>query len=540
MIKIPPILQWGSRHGILVSDEEVAILSWRGNVLSKIAVFANDDDGAHRAEALLDGNPRKFSGQPFHILVNIIGEDYRYEKTSHLLGKLRADFHSRRIKHLFRGGSLAMSEVQGRDDGGKREDLVLFSGVLTEQKVAPWISLASRGGRMLAGVHLASHMLARGIFTHAGGKGRGCDLLITLHERGALRQTFFVNGRLRFSRVSKIDDDSSGEKIGDVLKQELERTTQYVRSLRISLARGLTVRVILPKDLLKALRERFSDGERITFKFFDAAKVGRSAGLKKPPESIGHDSSLPLHAMFSGLHLQQLASPQAMLPYWMRASARAALAAMLCYGIYAYSIPIGHYIEGYQSAGVSEGLSQQANELSRQYNAEVSGSFEEPPSSPRSMQAVSDLFSVLERIEVSPAQLLYYVGHAFRANPGAQINNISWRVANSADGNETTPIASGEDLYHIADVEGEFLEQNPGETYVDVAARGDRLMASFAEHSDISVEALSLPPSEIDRSTLSGSLADGSNVDAPVTRAFKLRVTWKAYSKERLSELTGT
>ena len=77
----------------------------------------------------LHANEKVYKGKGFHVLTNIIGEDYRFEKVAHLIGKYKTDFHARRMSQLFRNTSLRFSEVQGREERGRREDWVMFFGL---------------------------------------------------------------------------------------------------------------------------------------------------------------------------------------------------------------------------------------------------------------------------------------------------------------------------------------------------------------------------------------------------------------------------
>ena len=162
-----------------------------------------------------------------------------------MIGKYKTDFHARRMSQLFRNTSLRFSEVQGREERGRREDWVMFFGLLTEGKVVPWINALSRGDRFLAAVSAVSFVV-RPLLRRFQAVGlSGNQLLITLHENNLLRQTFYVNGNLRFSRVSKVNNESA-ESLAASVKKELERTLQYLASLKTLLKMEFPFNLSLP------------------------------------------------------------------------------------------------------------------------------------------------------------------------------------------------------------------------------------------------------------------------------------------------------
>lgn len=537
-IKIPGALQFKKKYGLLITDNEVNLVSWHKGHLERLGIFSNDDTGVARLLDFFSKNGKTYKDRAFYILVNIIGEDYRFEKVAHLIGKYRTDFHAKRMQQLFRGSQFCMSQVQGREERGRREDWVLFSGVLTENKVLPWVHVVTRGGRYLEGVHMVSHLLSDAILNIIGGNAKGNNLVMTIHERGLLRQTFFANGHLRFSRVSKIIDDSA-ERVGASIKKELERTLQYLSSLKISIGGGLTVRVISPSNMVGQLREIIAGSERIKFDFQDVVQVAQKIGLRTPLESLGRDSSLPLQMMFSRLNFNQLAKLSLVTYHRVQLFAKVTITACAVWGVTAYWQPLANFQAGYSSAADITELSERAAKMQREYNSEVQSVVGTPPSSPENMKAVSDLYSVLESAIVNPTQLLYFVGQGLRKNANVKVKSIDWQVSNSTtvQDNVDAVLVNGRDVYQIVKLDGELLEIGSNETYRDVAARADKLIESFKGRDDIYVEVLSTPSKTISTDNLSGSLSTDLDVEAPSSREFSLRIIWKEYDEDGLAKI---
>jgi hypothetical protein len=482
-MNLPNFINFQKRYGLLITDNDVTLVSWQKGDIKRLALFSNDESGIARFHAFIEKEGKVFNGKAFHLLVNIIGEDYRFEKTAHLIGKYKTDFHSRRMQHLFRGSKLSMSQVQGREERGRREDWVLFSGILTENKVSPWMAAVSRGGRFLAGVHMVSH-LTGSLLKTMGGVGKGNNLVMTIHERGLLRQTYYSNGHLRFSRVSKVNDESA-DSISTFIKKEVDRTLQYLNSLKMSIAGGITVRVISPSNMVGQLREIVSGGEKIKFDFHDVATVAQNIGLKNPVGDLGKDSSLALHAMFSELHIEQLAKINYVTYYRAQFAAKVIIAVFAVYGIYAYSFPLSYLKKGYidHSRAVISLQSQEAR-LRQNYQAEVSGVGGEPLSSPTNMRAVSNLYKALDNINISPTQMMYFFSQGLAKNNDVRIEKFDWYLSNNVRGEKKSSslaVFSGEDLYQIIEVSGTFLPL-PNENYIDVADRAEKSILILVAH----------------------------------------------------------
>lgn len=539
-IKIPDFLQFKRKYGLLITDNEVNLISWQKGHLKRVGIFSNDDTGVARLLEFFSKNAGTYKDRAFYILVNIIGEDYRFEKVAHLIGKYKTDFHAKRMQQLFRGSQFCTSQVQGREERGRREDWVLFSGVLTENKVLPWVHVVTRGGRYLEGVHMVSHLLSGAILNIIDGNGKGSNLVMTIHERGLLRQTFFANGHLRFSRVSKIVDDSA-ERVGASIKKELERTLQYFTSLKISISGGLTVRVVAPSNMMGQLREIIAGSDRIKFDFRDAAQVAQGIGLKTALEALGRDSSLPLQMMFSRFNPKQLAKQGLVLYYRVQLLTKMAFVFFGAWGVTAYWQPLLDLKNGYANVSAISELSEKSSRMEREYNSEVQSVVGTPPSSPENMRAISELYTVLERAVVNPTQLLYFIGQGLRKNANIKISNIEWQVSNSTSVQENVNdvLVNGQDIYQIAKIEGDLLEARDNETYLDVSRRADALIESFKGRDDIYVEVLEVPSGTIATDNLSGSLSADLDVEAPSSRHFSLRVIWKAYDKSGLARIVN-
>ena len=541
MIEIKNWLNLAKNYGLLISDNDVVLVSWRRGEVERIALFGNDDTGVSRFIDYMRKNSAAYKNKPFHILTNLIGEDYRIEKVAHLIGKYKVDFHNRRMRQLFRGTIFTSSSVQGREERGRRDDIVLFYGLLSENKVLPWMNAIVRGagGRYLAGIYPVS-FVSEPVLKATGADWRqGNTLLMTLHEKGLLRQTFYSDGLVRFSRVSKVDDQNVENMVATV-KKEIDRTSQHLTSLRISTSGGIKVQFVCPGSMIGQLSEMMESGEKVKYSFHDAGTVGQNMGLAASSGDIGRDSLLFLHSMFSYRRIGgQLAPFDYVRFYWLRFLSRAVIIVFGIYGTYGLS---GALVTGYDFYRLSVGnqlLEQQSRELksARDRESGVGGS---GLSSSTNISAVSKTFGLLSKFEISPNQMVYYFAQAFAKNKFLVVNDMRWYLADSATSGSGSSDAlfSGGDVFQILEVSGEFISIK-GETYLDVAARAEKLLTSLSGRSDIGVEVIEIPPKSLSKEALSGTLEEGYVVDSARERTFRLRIVWKGYGADAVKEMAA-
>lgn len=534
-IKVPSLLRRG--YALLVSDEVVSLVRVHGGSMDRLGVFSNDEAGINRFADMVKARKLKAAGKNFRILANVIGEDYRAEKVAHLIGKYRTDFHKRRMQKLFRNTPYCMSEVQGREERGRREDNVLFYGILTEDKITPWVSAILRAEGVIVGVYNVA-MVSPQIVKQLNVDMSGNCLLVTLHEQGLMRQTLFRDKKMRFSRVSKVAADDAAQ-TAESLKRETERVIQYMNAQKVPVGDGINIHFICPSAMVSQLRETVPSGERIRVTFHDAAAIGRGMGLSGALEELGKDSSLMMQSLFGNFRLGQMSPFNLVRYYWARTIVTLASVVMVVYGAYNLASAGGTVATGYFDYAVrNEELNARATSLQRDYSAEVA-TIGDPPSSPENMRAVSNVFNALTEVDVSPSPLMFYFSEAFSQNSGVKVMGMNWWVSSQAgQGPEDLSIFNGEDIYQTLEISGMF-DSRPDETYLDVAARAEKLMDSFSERSDIFVEGVQLPRRELPASRFQGTLDDQYSVDAPESREFVIRVVWRQYDQESIIKLMG-
>ena len=521
-LKLPNFLWFRKRYGILITDDQAVLYSWKSGNLNTLGIFSNDEAGVTRFSRYMKGN-KELHGKPFNVLVNVIGEDHRFEKVAHLIGKYKVDFHKRRMNQLFRGVEFAMSDVQGRDDLGRREDLVLFYGLLSIEKIKPWLQgLANYARAFPSGMYAAS-IISSSIYK-ALGVTEPSSLLITSHEGGLVRQTFVVGGKVRFSRVSKVTAEDTVT-FAKSLKKEMERMLQYLASLRVSVGGALGVHVVCQPAMVSQLREMLSGTEKLKFSFHDASTVARNMGLSSGASNIGSDSSLLLQSMFSTLRFNQLLPLARVRFYWVSLICSTSVAAAGAYFVLQMLLLSTFYLDIRSQYTVPSDKKQlSVNRLENNYRSETSAI--NPPSTPVNVRSVSNIYRAISEFTYNPTQIIYYLSSVLQKSGDVTVDTLSWTLANDVQGNEDIiPYLTGESVFQILKITGEFSEIS-GESIEQLISRSQRFLNSFAKHPDIAVVPVHVPSREQD-SLASGTLEEGEVLNLIEDRSFEVNIVWR-------------
>lgn len=499
---------------MVIGDDHVSFVVWKGGELQQVATFPNDNSGLALFEAHLADNPYRNKG--FFVLSNVIGEDYRYERVPHLAIRDKAAFHNQRMRQLFRGSSFFMSDTHGRDDRGKREDIVLFFGILAATKIEPWLAAITKGDvRYLTGIH-AMPQVTSSFLRPLMPKTDGDSVLVTFHENDTMRMTFCLGQKLRFSRVSRIPAGADAEALAAAIKKELERTLQYLNSQRAFTEGTLAVNCICPANMTAPLTQALPGAGRLEYRFHSADALHERLGIKSSLTTPGGDSSLQVHLLCRRIILKQLAPHRQMIPYWMQLGGYAAIILLCFYGVFAYVGAARTYTEGFFTFALENQKTAEAIERAKaNYEREVQA-LEGKPSTGQNARAVDRTFDAITARGITPTRMLYYLSGALAQNLGVSVDDVRWYVspgvlAPTIDGAQ---VVSGTPPYEILEVQGTAN----GDSQRQVAEQAREFVQSFDREEDIFIEVLEVPPTNL------GVLADE---DTELERDFSLRLIWR-------------
>lgn len=195
-----------------LNGERMCCLLWEHSRLSTGPCFDLNPDGVHGFTEWLDGRQQT----PALMLADLVEEDFQRHLLPHVAGRAGATMRERRLVQAWRDTPFRSAHVQGREEEGRRDDIVLFSALTNPSLLVPWLDALEAQRVPLAALYSPALLSAALLPDEAEHEPH--LLLVTEHASG-IRQTYFQHGRVRFSRLAQAAANA---------EQEAERTRQFL------------------------------------------------------------------------------------------------------------------------------------------------------------------------------------------------------------------------------------------------------------------------------------------------------------------------
>ncbi len=238
-----------AKHLLYLTNNQLSALIWDKGVFSDAQIFDNYASGWSKFADYLQEHTKI----PVFFLTDLIEEDFQRDSIPHVYGTARKNLVERRLNALYRDTPYRDASYQGRAKEGRKDDQMLFSALTNPQLLKPWVDALQALKIDIAGIYSVA-LLNSYLFKRLG-LDKQASLLVT-HQSSGLRQSFFQDGYLRFSRLAP-ETAWSAESIAETTDKEIGKTRQFLASTR-QLARGapLEIVVLAQEDILSRLRAR--------------------------------------------------------------------------------------------------------------------------------------------------------------------------------------------------------------------------------------------------------------------------------------------
>ena len=253
-----------SRTLLFLSADSFHATIWHNGKLGASRYFSNDANGRENFSAFL-----KLHRYPTYMLVDVIEEDFRLETVPHLSGSARNALLSRKFEQFYRGTAFRQALLLQRREEGRRDDEMLFSALTNPQRISPWLDALLSNHIPLVGIYSLPNISAPLI------KGIPSDhvLLLSWEKDAGLRQTYFNNKRLHFSRLIPINGNST---FSEAVVTETPRTQQYLKSLSLPPpGETLDVYIICDANDRLALQSRLEGDSELRYTYLDIQELGK-------------------------------------------------------------------------------------------------------------------------------------------------------------------------------------------------------------------------------------------------------------------------
>ena len=406
------------------TSHQMTAYGWNRGELRREATFAASEQGAEAFSRYVAAAPQRL----FYLLADMIEEDFFQENVPYVRGSDRRAMLARKLAQRYRDTSLAVPISLGTEThAGRREERVLYASFTNTQQFQPWLQALRSNSARVAGVFSVA-LVAAALGKRLGFKASRY-VMVSLQQAG-LRQSYVENGRIRFSRIGRVNF-ADPLAIAQDCATESARTHQYLVNSRILPRDGpaLDVLVLAPsKD--KALYDaECVDSGRLHFHVHDLDKVGRSIGLKsQPPETLAE--GLFLHVLAESAPRDQFAD-QRLRHFYQLWRARVGLAAGgaiimgLCL-LLAGERLLDAYLIGQEVVADRRQESRASEEYTR-----LQARFPKTPTSTDNLKSIVKNYRALLRQSATPTSLLVEISQAVTALPQIEIDKIDWEVTAS-------------------------------------------------------------------------------------------------------------
>lgn len=242
---------------------------WKNGTLAEPYYFSNNAEGLERFADFL-----RTHRDPAYLLVDLIEEDFRQETVPHLTGADYRALLQRKFDQYYRSTPLRLALLQQRQTEGRRDDELLFSALTNPSRISAWLELLLLHKMPIVGIYSIPHTTIPLI------KEIDSDhlLLLSWEKDAGLRQSYFLNKKLRFSRLTPIKPNSS---FADAINEESARTHQYLQSLSLTpQGQLLNVHIICHSKDKAQLDAQLSGNQNMQFAYLDLQQLGNQIKSK--------------------------------------------------------------------------------------------------------------------------------------------------------------------------------------------------------------------------------------------------------------------
>jgi hypothetical protein len=412
-----------SKHYLYLTNDKLISLVIRNNALLSRESFGVGDIQTPEVEAQIS----KYASFPTYLVTDLIEEDFRLDTIPHLRGSDQDAVLDRKLGQIYRASTFRHAIVQGRETEGRRDDRVFLHAVTNPDLLKPLLGLLDRKRVPLEGIYSSAVLSSRllkaldSFFPHT--------MLVTIIPDFGLRQTYFKNEQIKFSRLTPIIYDES-RSVGQLIAAETSRTWQYLDSLRyFEEADALEVCMLLHERDGAMMQEAIRSYPMLRYRILDINDVATKLKVTPAPTS-SHAEEIFCHLYARGSLENHFAAPTETRFASIRRGRiglYGATAAVLAAGA------AGAAFNLYHATQVTQEIDQrslQESALQSQYQAVVN-SMRAQKSATDTVRDTSTFFnSQIRPSPAAPGRMFNEIAKVLDGYPLVRINQILWATNN--------------------------------------------------------------------------------------------------------------
>lgn len=485
--------------------------TWKNGALSAEQRFADDPRGHEQFASFLQSHR-----DPVYLLTDFIEEDFRYETVPHLRGGDLTALLQRKFDQYYRNTPFRQALQQRRQQDGRRDDEVLFSALTNPALILPWLEILQAHCMPIAGIYSVpgiSTPLVKGISSaHL--------LLLSWEKHAGLRQTYFNDKHLYFSRLTPMGEENS---LSSLIDAEAARTRQYLKSLSLLPQNHvLDVFVICHANDRHELETHLRSNSNIRYDYLDILELGQR--IESMTDYADSDATPLL------LHLLAARPPRSQ--YATAAHTHFFQLRQLRHGLYSLGATIVAASLLWSAVNIwdagrlnadSESLRMHAIQLSHQAQ-QITKNLPNTLSTAADMKTAALLLRQLDNFSPPPQQILAELSTTLDAYTHIRVDKLAWQASSGQTGaasnnhaiDRTAAPLPAQTILLSGELEGLAGDYRSALDYLE------RFQRTLSQRG-YSVTALTLP---LDVSPEGSITADAGERNAKPAQ-FSLKIVWK-------------
>ena len=275
-----------TRRALLVSSDKLAVYHWVNNNLGSSYLFDGSPEGFEYFGHYLDEVPNDL----VYVLLDTPAEEYRLDTIPHVFGGDRKSIIERKQGRMFRGTPYLYAEVQGREKEGRRDDNIMFSAITNPDTIQPWLKILEEHKVPVASVVSVPLLLQDNADIIPDMSGNA--LVFSLQSMSGLRQSFFQDKLLKFSRLVKVPRYGTSP-YAPIITEELVKVRRYLQSTHLlDQDRPLDIHFLGNKELLDELGKTHVNSSMVRYHMLDVDVLGKSYGFSDQMQTPFSDKYL--------------------------------------------------------------------------------------------------------------------------------------------------------------------------------------------------------------------------------------------------------
>ena len=406
---------------LYLTPHQIAAYRWHGGDLVEEGAFdASEAGGAFSAYL------RTLPTALFSLVTNVAEEGYQIETIPYLTGSDRRTVLNRRLGQLFMGATLSTALSLGYPKARRKNEKLLLMALTNNAALEPWINALRMAESRLAGAW-SLPLLSGEILARLRVPAMQC-VLITVQDN-TLRQSYFDQGHLCFSRVSPLNN-SSVAGIAQTIAAESAKLHQYLVTQRL-LARTATLdaHLLLPPQFAESIAATLVGSDILRFQIHDLVALARLTGLKTLPADPRADL-LFLHLAATKAPRQQLADEGLRKHFRLWQTARMIRAIGLVASAACLLFAARTWVVGDIAREEAARYGREAAAIDARYQAIVA-TFPPAPTSNDNLRQLIGQYDRFQQVSRGPAPLFRRLGAALDQAPQIELDSLDWSLGDA-------------------------------------------------------------------------------------------------------------